>query len=232
MNTTASEYEGVPTAAIADASVRLGLPVRWAPPSLRPLLPGTPSSGPARPVTHLGSVDTILEVIAESDRGDVLVIDNGGRRDEACVGDLLVAEAALAGIAGIVLWGAHRDTAQLRRIGLPLWSLGPVASGPRRIPPAAPPMRTAALDSVPVTVGDAVVADDDGVAFIPPTQADQVLQLAGRIQRVEAAQADLIRQGRSLRDQLDFTGYLQRRTANPSLTLRQHLEAHGSALEA
>ncbi|MFD9023511.1 hypothetical protein [Streptomyces parvulus] len=89
-------------------------------------------------------------------------------------------------------------------------------------------MNTAVLDSVPVTVGDAVVADDD-VAFIAPAQ---VLQLAGRIQRVEAAQADLIRQGRSLRDQLDFTGYLQRRTANPSLTLRQHLEAHGSALEA
>ncbi|WP_328499584.1 hypothetical protein OHS59_44260 [Streptomyces sp. NBC_00414] len=102
--------------------------MRWAPPSLRPLLPGALFSGSARSVTHLGSVDSVLEVIAESGRGDVLVVDNGGRREERRIADLWLAEAALA---GIVLWGAHRDTAQLRHTGLPLLSLGSAFSGPR-----------------------------------------------------------------------------------------------------
>ncbi|MEU6032191.1 hypothetical protein ABZ825_35195 [Streptomyces tauricus] len=135
MSTVAAGDERVPTAAIANASVYLNPPVRWAPPSLRPLLPGAPFSGPARPVTHLGSADSILEVIAESDRSDVLVIDHGGRREEECIAGLRLAEAALAGIAGIVLCGAHRDTAQLRHTGLPLFSLGSASSGPRRYRP-------------------------------------------------------------------------------------------------
>jgi regulator of RNase E activity RraA len=42
--------------------------------------------------------------------GDVLVVDNGGRLDEACVGDLVALEAKHAGVAGIAIWGLHRDT--------------------------------------------------------------------------------------------------------------------------
>jgi len=49
------------TAAVADASLRLGLPVRTGPVALRALIPGQSFSGPARPVTHLGSVDVFLE---------------------------------------------------------------------------------------------------------------------------------------------------------------------------
>jgi len=41
-------------------------------------------------------------------RGDVLVIDNGGRLDEGCIGDLTALEAEHCGLAGIIVWGAHR----------------------------------------------------------------------------------------------------------------------------
>ena len=40
--------------------------------------------------------------------GDVLVVDNGGRLDEACVGDLVALEAQAAGVEGMVIWGLHR----------------------------------------------------------------------------------------------------------------------------
>jgi regulator of RNase E activity RraA len=40
-----------------------------------------------------------LEVFGAAGQGDVLVIDNGGRMDEACVGDLAVLEAEAAGLA-------------------------------------------------------------------------------------------------------------------------------------
>ena len=103
-----------PTAAVADAALRLGVEARLAPVALRPLGPTAPIAGPARPVTHLGSVDVLLETIDDAPPGAIMVVDNGGRLDEACVGDLMVLEAERAGLAGMVIWGLHRDTAQLR----------------------------------------------------------------------------------------------------------------------
>lgn len=158
------------TAAIADAALRLGIAVRPGPARLRPVLPGLVFSGPARPVTHLGSVDVILETIDAAPPGGVLVVDNGGRTDEACVGDLLVLEASLAGLAGAVIWGLHRDAAQLREIGLPLHSLGAFPFGPRRVPVGGPAMTVAVVDGITVTAEDYVAGDDDGTLFLLGTR--------------------------------------------------------------
>jgi 4-hydroxy-4-methyl-2-oxoglutarate aldolase len=225
----------LPTAAIADASVRLGIAVRAAPASLRPLTAATPSmgtfQGPARPVTHLGSVDVLLETIDDAPAGSVLVVDNAGREDEACLGDLIVLEASLAGFAGIVVWGRHRDSAQLVEIGLPLHSLGAYPFGPRRVPPPGRAMRSAYLDGVPVTEHDYVVADDDGVLFVSADHRRDVFSLAEEIQRTEAAQARRMAGGDSLRAQLDFAGYRARQAGDPTLTLRQHLLERGNSIE-
>jgi regulator of RNase E activity RraA len=56
--------------------------------------------------------------------GKVLVVDNTGRRDEACIGDLIALETKMAGLAAIVIWGLHRDTPEILQIGLPVFSLG------------------------------------------------------------------------------------------------------------
>ncbi len=221
----------VSTAAVADASIQLGVLVRAAPATLSPLLPGQWFAGPARPITHLGSVDVLLETIDDAPPGGVLVVDNGGREDESCVGDLIVLEAQLAGMAGVVIWGRHRDTAQLRRIGLPLHSLGACSFGPRRVPPAGRAMRTAFLGGVPVTEDDLVVADDDGVLFLGPQRRDELLASAVQIQQTETAQADRMREGTNLRLQLDFAGYRRRQAGDPSLTLRRHLSERGNSIE-
>lgn len=219
------------TAAVADASLRLGLPVRSAPASVRPLLPGRLFSGPARPVTHLGSVDVFLEVIDDAPAGSVLVIDNGGRTDEACVGDLIALEAHSAGVSGIVIWGLHRDTAQLREIALPIVSLGATPFGPRRVPPGGRAMRSAFFDGAAVTESDLVIGDDDGVVFVAPDRRAEVLELAAQIQLVEGAQAERMRGGVSLREQLDFSGYRARQAVDPAYSLRDHLAERGGAIE-
>lgn len=219
------------TAAVADAAVRLGVRVAAAPARLRPLLPGVIFSGPAMPVTHLGSVDVILETIDDSPAGGVLVVDNGGREDEACVGDLIVLEAKLAGLAGVVIWGLHRDTAQLLQIGLPVHSLGAYPYGPRRVPPAGRRMASAFLDGTPVSENDHVIGDDDGVVIIGPDRRDELFALAASIQQTETAQAERMRAGTSLRNQLDFAAYRARQATDPDFTLRQHLRENGSAIE-
>ncbi|MFE4467934.1 RraA family protein [Leifsonia sp. NPDC056824] len=231
METTGTDAHPLPTAAVADAAVRLGIPVAAAPVALIPLLPRRPFHGPAAPVTHLGSVDVLLETIDDAPPGAVLVVDNGGRRDEACVGDLMLLEAREAGLTGAVIWGLHRDTAQLREIGLPLFSLGANPFGPRRVPPARAAMRSAMLDGVAVTPGDWIVADDDGILMVGADRRDELFAEARRIQTVEGAQSERMRAGMSLRAQLDFARYRELQAADPSLTLRRYLAETGGAIE-
>jgi regulator of RNase E activity RraA len=147
------------------------------------------------------------------------------------MGDLLMLEARQAGLSGVVIWGRHRDTAQLREIALPVHSLGAASFGPRRVPPAGRAMRTAVLDGSSVTDDDWVFGDDDGVLMLPADRVDEVVEAAAAIVATETAQADRMRAGRSLRAQLDFPGYRRRQAEDPTLSLRRHLAERGGAIE-
>jgi regulator of RNase E activity RraA len=82
-----------------------------------------------------------------------------------------------------------------------------------------------------ITREDVVVADDDGVIFLPADRADEVFSAAGAIRDTEVGQAERMRAGQSLRDQLRFADYLRRRAEDPQLTLRRHLAEIGGAIE-
>jgi regulator of RNase E activity RraA len=218
------------TAHLADACIRARLPVRCA--SVHAVLPGSRVAGRAAPAQHAGSVDVFLEAVEKAEPGDVLVVDNAGRLDEACVGDLVVLEARDAGLAGIVIWGLHRDTADIQAIGLPVFSLGALPTGPQRLDRQAPDaLRRATFGHCAVTSDDLVLADDDGVLFIPAAEAEHLFTLAEKIRATEHRQAELIRTGTPLRDQVRFGTYLTERRANPALTFRAHLRNVGGAIE-
>lgn len=219
-------------APLADAAVRLGLTVAFAPPAVRRFMPGPPIVGPAVPCRHSGSVDVFLEALEGAPAGGILVIDNGGRLDEGCIGDLTALEVAGAGLAGIVVWGLHRDAAELRTIELPIWSLGSVPFGPRGARDAPPDrLERALVGDVEVTAAMTVAADDDGVIFLPTERLAEVQELGARIAVREAAQAEEMRAGRSLREQLRFGDYLERRSQEPGYGFREHLTDVGGAIE-
>src|SRR6267378_5006373 len=135
---TRRRFATLTTAHLADACMRAHIPVRCAPALLQALVPGDRLVGRASPARHVGSVDVFLEALETAAPGEVLVVDNGGRLDEACVGDLVALEVKTAGLAGIVIWGLHRDTTDLVDIGLPCFSLGALSTGPRRLDPRPP----------------------------------------------------------------------------------------------
>jgi regulator of RNase E activity RraA len=219
-------------APVADAMVRLGVDLRIGPPRLQRLVPGPPIAGPAVPVRHAGSVDLFLEAIDAAAPGSILVIDDAGRDDQGCIGDLVAGEASAAGLSGIVVWGLHRDTAELRRIGLPVWSLGSVPAGPRRAGEPAPDrFERADVGGIVASPEDVVVGDDDGVVLVPAAEALAVLAEASRIAATERRQAEALAGGRTLREQLRFAEYLERRAADPSYDLRRHLAEGGGAIE-
>ena len=208
------------------------MPVRAAPPGIAPVVPGAKVAGRALPARHYGSVDVFLEALGDAEAGDVLVVDNGGRSDESCVGDLTVLEAQAAGVAALVVWGLHRDTPELREIGFPVFSYGTYPVGPLRLDTQeADALVSARVGPHVVTKQDVVFADDDGVVFVAADRVDEVLEVALRIGQTEREQARKIREGRTLRDQTAFADYVGRRSAEPEYTFRQHLRRIGGAIE-
>jgi len=220
------------TAHLADACIRARVPVRCASALMRAVVPGSRLAGRVRPARHAGSVDVFLEAFETSAPGDVLVVDNGGRLDEACAGDLVALEAQAAGLAGMVIWGLHRDTADIRAIGLPVFSLGAIPTGPLRLD-ARPPdaLESAVVGDWTVSREDLVLGDDDGVLFVSGGQAEEIFTLAEKIRDTEHRQAERIRAGVSLRSQVQFGAYLTKREKAPSLSFRDHLRAVGGAIE-
>lgn len=225
-------FAALTTAHLADACLRARVPVRCAPAQVQAVEAGSRVAGRVLPARHVGSVDVFLEAFEGAAPGDVLVVDNGGRVDEACVGDLVVLEARTAGLAGVVIWGLHRDTADIRAIGLPVFSMGAIPTGPLRLddrPEDA--LSTAVVGQWTVGREDLVLGDADGVLFVPLDRAEELFTLAEAIRDTERRQAGLIRDGVSLRSQVRFDGYLAAREQQPSLTFRDHLRTVGGAIE-
>lgn len=225
-------FSELSTPLISDACLRLGIPLRLAPTGISPLLPGSHISGRVRPVKHYGSVDIFLEAMGSARQGDILVIDNSGRLDEGCIGDLTALEAQACQLAGIIVWGCHRDTADLRKIEFPVFSYGNCPAGPQRLDSRDPnALVSVRFGNISVQLEDVVFADADGVLFAPGQRVEELFSTAKTIWKTERRQADGIRSGIKLREQLKFDDYLKKTSRDSNYTFREHLRETGGAIE-
>ena len=107
--------------------------------------------------------------------GDFVVIDAGGRQDIAGWGQNHTARCHARGVSAVLVNGATRDIAGIRRIGLPVFHLGtsPVAS--RWDQETAEIGGAVVVGGVQIRAGDVLVGDEDGLIVIAPDQLAQVI---------------------------------------------------------
>ena len=149
------------------------------PPWIRALSPEATVAGPAL-VVEVGADDNspMRDVPARvTGSGTVLVVAGAAESRTAVLGDLIAAELLRAGVAAVVTDGLIRDSRAVAAAGLPVWARGttPVASRKDGVGTVG---GSVVIGAVPVTDGDLVVADADGVVVWPAAGIDDYLARA------------------------------------------------------
>jgi len=153
---------------------------------LRPAWPGAALAAPTYPVGCTPGDNLAVHVaVTKAPPGSVLVVDVGWVADRGYWGEVLTTAAEAAGVAGLVLDGGVRDVAALEAHGFPVFSSTIALTGATKDKPGTvgAPVR---VGGILVSVGDWVVADVDGVTFVPGGSLGDVLA-AGRAREAKEA---------------------------------------------
>jgi regulator of ribonuclease activity A len=104
----------------------------------------------------------VKEAVESPGEGRVLVVDGGGSRRRALLGDKLGLAAVSNGWAGVIIHGCIRDSAELGRMALGIRALGtmPLRSDKRGEGARDVPVRFAGVTFRP---GEFTYVDEDGV---------------------------------------------------------------------
>lgn len=104
----------------------------------------------------------VKQAVGEPGDGRVIVVDGGGSRRRALLGDMLAEKAAANGWSGLVIFGVIRDVDQIGATAIGVQALGTV---PVKTEKLGVGQRDLALSfgGVDILPGDYIYADNNGV---------------------------------------------------------------------
>ncbi len=167
--------------------------------AIKPLAPGMRIVARARTVECMvGDNSALHAAIGLCEPGvDVLVCNAQGFEDTALFGGLMTRACLQGNVAGLVIDGAVRDGAEIIESGFPCFSRAVVPRGPHKgfggiIDGAI------TCGGVPVSPGDLVIGDDDGVTVVPYGEIDPTMEKVREILAKEERALKQVAEGGSL----------------------------------
>ena len=121
-------------------------------------------------------------------KGDVVVVDNGGRLDVASWGEFHCYACKENGVVGAVVDGATRDGPEIRVSGFPTFVRGLTPVKSQWDLKTASINQPVMLGQVEVNPGHIIFADETGILVIPEAKKAMVLAKANEIRRLEETQ--------------------------------------------
>ncbi len=193
------------TANISDAMHRRG----WLP-GISSIQRGMRLCGPALTVwTYPGDWAKPVEAIDEADEGSVIVVDVRGE-GPAVWGEEASKSCLTRKLAGVVINGALRDSAEIRELGFPAFSklVAPAAGDPKGMGMIGVPLK---IGETLVRPGDWVIGDDDGVVVVPKERVVEIANRAMSVVERESREKAEIEQGRTLAQVSELKRWEQQR---------------------
>ena len=118
--------------------------------------------------------------------GDIIIIDAGGFKERAIFGELMATYMRELGVKGIICDGSIRDAGGIAEMeGFQVYARGVTPNGPYKNGPGEINVPVLCGGKM-VYPGDIVVADDDGVLFIRPEQAEELIAATKAVEEKEA----------------------------------------------
>lgn len=197
-------YRHVEAASVSDAEEQLLHEKHYMSHAIQPIFP-TKFAGPA--VTVLlkkqenhdpNALAGMLAAIDSGQAGSVYAMQVEDGEDIAGMGGLMGTAMLSRDFAGAVIGGGVRDLPQLKRIGFPVYSTGPVPSTSVSHYVFGGSGQAVQIGGMTVNAGDIIVADQDGVVVVPKAHAPEVLVLAQKLDNSEHSMYPIIERYRSI----------------------------------
>lgn len=175
-------FKGLPVANIADEMNRFFcVDARIKSCNNKPLL-GTAFTVKSRVADNL----MLHKALELAQPGDVIIVDAQGDLSNAITGEIMMTQAAVNGLAGVVVDGAIRDAEAMKELDMPVFAAGVTPKGPYKDGPGEINVPVC-CGGVVVNPGDIVVGDADGIVIINPADAPAILEKAKAKQAKEQA---------------------------------------------
>jgi 4-hydroxy-4-methyl-2-oxoglutarate aldolase len=165
---------------------------------LKPIDPAMSLCGPAFTVQGSPRDNLMLQIaIAYAKPGDVIVFATGGYEEAGCFGDVLGNAAQSRGLGGLVVDTGVRDTASLRQLGFPVFSLSVCIKGTNKFHQGNFNQPVVIGDEI-INPGDIVRGDVDGLVVVRRHEAANIARLSAEREAIEEVDIKKYRSGKSV----------------------------------